>query len=197
MDGVAERPGFAEQLALIAGLRWNLFRNSLRTMKGRLEVISLVLVGAMMGMGALGAGVGLGVASYFLVATDRLKFFGLVFWGVFLFWQLFPLLAAASSAQFDFANLLRYPLRFSAFYTLSLVYGFFDAPALIGMLWLGCIVLGLSLAEPALLLWALPAAAVFALVNVLLNRALFAWLDRWLKQRRMNALQLGRFRDGR
>ena len=35
-----------------------------------------------------------------------------------------------------------------------------------------------------MLLWAVPALATFALFNLLLNRAILAWLSRWLAQRR-------------
>jgi ABC-2 type transport system permease protein len=173
-----------EQLSLIAQLRWNLFRNSLRTFKGRLEFISFALVSVTIGLGALGAGFGLGIAAYFAVAGGHFEIIPLLLWGVFLVWQLFPLFAAAASAQFDFANLLRFPLRYSSFYLLTLAYGVFDPPALVGLLWCFCIGLGVCIAKPALFLWAPPVLVIFAAVNLLLNRAILAWLDRWLKQRR-------------
>jgi ABC-2 type transport system permease protein len=184
MAGVAAEPALVDQLRLVAGLRWNLFHNSLRSMRGRLELVSLIILSATMGLGALAAGVGLGVGAFFFVYGGHLRWLSLLFWGVFLVWQLFPLLVAASSAQFDFTNLLRFPLRYSSFYALSLIYGLLDAPALIGMLWLGCIAIGIAVAKPAMLLWAVPMLLVFAIVNVLLTRTIFACFDRWLAKRR-------------
>jgi ABC-2 type transport system permease protein len=184
MVGLAAEPALVEQLRLVAELRWNLFRNSLRTMRGRLELVSLIILSTMMGLGALGAGVGLGIAAFFIVHGGHLQWLSLLFWGVFLVWQMFPLLAAAASAQFDFKNLLRFPLRYSSFYLLSVIYGMFDSSALVGSVWLVCLAIGMTVAKPAMLLWAVPTLLVFAIVNVLLTRTIFSWFDRWLAKRR-------------
>ena len=43
---------------------------------------------------------------------------------------------------------------------------------------------GVTIARPALAGWAFVAMAVFAVVNVLFTRMIFAWVDRWLSTRR-------------
>jgi ABC-2 type transport system permease protein len=184
MVGVSVGPATGAQLGLVVQLRWNLFRNSLRTLRGRLEFVSLALVSFFLGLAVLGAGFGVGVGAYFIASEEHWEWLGLLFWGVLLFWQLAPLLVASASAQFDFSNLLRFPLRYSAFFLLSLAYGQLDPPALAGLFWLGCAAFGIVLARPAMILWVPPVALVFAAVNLLLNRTIFAWLDRWLRRRR-------------
>ncbi len=188
MAWVSAGPATGEQLELVLQLRWNLFRNSLRTLRGRLEFVSLALVTFFMGLAVLGAGLGVGVGAYFIVADGHWEWVGVLFWVVLLFWQLAPLLVASASAQFDFSNLLRFPLRYSAFFLLTLAYGQLDPPALAGLFWLGCIAFGIILARPAMILSVLPVSVLFAAMNLLLNRAIFAWLDRWLRRRRTREL---------
>src|SRR5712692_4235508 len=184
MAEIARAPGTGMQVYLVAGLRWRLFRNSLRTWRGRLEALSLVLVGSLLGFVAVAVGVGTGASAFFLLQQGKPEWIGLPLWVVFLFWQFVPLFALATTAQFDFANLLRFPLRFSSFFLLSLVYGLFEPIAVVSLFWLLCIGVGIGVARPGALVWTLPALAVFAAVNVLLSRVVFSWLERWLAQRR-------------
>ena len=51
-------------------------------------------------------------------------------------------------------------------------------------LWLLGIDIGIGIARPSLLPWATIVLLTFALVNLVLARMLFAWLERWLAQRR-------------
>jgi ABC-2 type transport system permease protein len=177
-------PGIPEQVALVRQLRWQLFRNSLRTLKGRLEVVALLISGLFLTGGVLGAGIGLGVWAFVLLQNNEVGWLAALFWIVFLFWHLFPLILAASTPQFDFRNLLRFPLRYSVFCILSLAYGLFDASAVVSLFWLACIAGGILMARPALVLWAAPVMLVFAAMNLTLGRTIFAWLDRWLARRR-------------
>jgi ABC-2 type transport system permease protein len=184
MAGIAPELATRTQLGLILQLRWNLFRNSLRTLRGRLEFTSLALVSFFLGLAVLGAGVGAGVGAYFIASEGHWEWLGALFWCILLFWQLAPLLVASASAQFDFSNLLRFPLRYSTFFLLTLAYGQLDPSAMAGLFWLVCAAFGIILARPVMVLWVIPVALVFAAMNLLLNRAIFAWLDRWLRRRR-------------
>jgi ABC-2 type transport system permease protein len=177
-------PGAGTQMLLVMTLRWRVFRNSLRTWRGRLEALSLVLVGTLLGFVALSVGFGLGAAAFFLLQQGKSEWMSLLFWFVFLFWQFVPLFALATTAQFDFSNLLRFPLRFSSFFLLSLVYGLFEPIGVVSLFWLLSIAVGIELSRPGLLAVILPAFALFAAVNILLSRAIFSWLERWLAQRR-------------
>jgi ABC-2 type transport system permease protein len=161
-----------------------MFRNSLRTTSARLDVLGVVLVGVLTGLFAAGVGFGLGVASFFLAREGRFGLLALPLWAVFTLWQFMPLMLATSTVAFDFRNLLRFPLRFSAFFLLSLAYGLLDPAALASLLWLACIALGLALARPDLLPWILLVLAVFAAMNLLLSRMVFSWIERLLARRR-------------
>ncbi len=177
-------PGIGQQMATIAGLRWRLFRNSLRTTAQWLDLVAIVLTTALGGLFVLGAGLGLGVGAHFLIVRGNPELLALPLLGVFLFWQLMPLLLASSTTGFDFTNLLRFPLRFPAFFLLSLAYALFDPAAVGSLVWLACIATGIALARPELLGWTLLVLAVFAATNLLLSRAVFSWLERLLARRR-------------
>ena len=193
MADVAVAAGIGEQVAVVAALRWRIFRNSLRTAAGRLDVLGVVLVGMFTGLFSVGAGLGLGIASYFLLAKGRLALLAMPFWAVFSLWQFMPVMLAASTASFDFRNLLRFPLRFSVFFLLSLAYGLFDPAAMASLFWLVCIATGLALARLDLLPWILLVVAIFAAMNLLLSRAVLSWVERLLARRRTREAMLAIF----
>jgi len=182
--GINAVPSTREQIALVARLRWQLFRNSLRTLKGRLETVSTALIGLTMTGLVFGGGALLGIATYFLVARDEWRWLEGLLWIVFLFWQLYPLFAASVGVQFDFANLLRFPLRFSSFFALSLIYGLFDPGAVTSLFWLFCMWVGLGIARPAMLVWGLIVLLLFAAMSLLLGRMILLWTEKWLARRR-------------
>lgn len=184
MAGMNAIPSTREQIALVARLRWQLFRNSLRTLKGRLEAVSTALIGLTMTGLVFGGGALLGIATYFLVAHHEWQWLESLLWIAFLFWQLYPLFAASFGAQFDFANLLRFPLRFSSFFALSLIYGLFDPGAVTSLFWLFCMWVGLAVARPAMILWGLIVLLLFAGINLLLGRVVLLWTEKWLARRR-------------
>jgi ABC-2 type transport system permease protein len=177
-------PSLATQISLVGRMRWKLFRNSLRTWRGRMEAISLVVISLTISAFALGGGVGLGIFCFFCIKSGRAGWLALPFWFVFIFWQVLPLFVVASSPQFEFSNLLRFPFRFSSLFLVSLIYGVFDPFALAACLWLGCMGFGIMFGDPGMLPWIPPSLLVFALVNLVLSRAVFAWVSRWLAQRR-------------
>ncbi|HEV2421473.1 MAG TPA: hypothetical protein VGS59_07195 [Candidatus Acidoferrales bacterium] len=184
MAGLNAIPGVSQQIRLIGRLRWMLFKNSLRNVKGRLEAVSTVILWLMMSGLVLGGGIFFGVASYYLVAQGRWEWLAGLMWIVFLFWQIYPIFAASVGAQFDFSNLLRFPLRFTSFLVLSAVYGLFDPGAVASLFWLFCMWIGLGIVRPAMLGWALLVLLAFAAMNLFFARMLLSWLEKWLARRR-------------
>jgi ABC-2 type transport system permease protein len=182
--GLSTIPGVSQQIRLIGRLRWMLFKNSLRNVKGRLEAVSTVILWLMMSGIVLGGGIFFGIATYFLVAEGRWQWLAGLMWIIFLFWQIYPIFAASVGAQFDFSNLLRFPLRFTSFLILSVVYGLFDPGAVASLFWLLCMWIGLGIARPAMLGWALLVLLTFAAMNLFFARMLFAWIEKWLARRR-------------
>ena len=177
-------PQARQQLAAVAGLRWRVFVNSLRTFRGRLELASRIFVSLAFLGGGIGGAVGLGGAAWFLILHGNVEWLGTLLWPVFLFWQLFPLLATTFTQNVESANLLRFPLRYRSYFLIRLAYGSLDPATAVASLWLLGIDIGIGIARPRALPWATIVLLTFAVVNILLARTLFAWLERWLAQRR-------------
>lgn len=184
MAGLNEIPGIAQQIRLVALLRWMLFKNSLRNIKGRLEAVSTAILWLMMTGIVVGGSIFFGITTYLLVSRGQWPWLAGLMWLVFLFWQIYPIFAATAGAQFDFSNLLRFPLRFASFFALNLVYGLFDPGAVASLFWLFAMWIGLGFARPALLPWALLVLVAFAAMNLFFARMLLAWIEKWLARRR-------------
>jgi ABC-2 type transport system permease protein len=172
------------QFAAIAQVRWRLFVNSLRSRTGRLELVSHIFIGLAFALGGLGGAVGLGAAAWTFVSEGNVEWLALLLWPVFLFWQLFPLMATTFTENLDSSNLLRFPLSYRSYFLIRLAYGSFDPATALGSLWLLGITLGIGFADRGLFLWTALVLLAFALVNILCARMIFAWLERWLAQRR-------------
>src|SRR5205823_12751768 len=121
---------------LVAGLRWRLLRNGLRRKSNRFDLIGLIFVGVMSALFVFGLCFAFFAGAYNFLSVGRLGLLSLLFWGVFVFWQLFPIFAAGFSAAFEFGTLLRFPLDLTAFYVISLAYGLADFSALASVCWL-------------------------------------------------------------
>jgi ABC-2 type transport system permease protein len=181
---LAAWPGIRDQFAAVARLRWCVFVNSTRTLRGRIEMVSWILVG--FGFAAIGLGgmFGFGAAAWFFVSHRETEWLAVLFWVVFLYWQIFPVMATAFAESFDSANFLRFPLRYRSYFFIRLAYGSLDPTTLVASLWLLGLFAGIGIASPALLPWAALVLAAFAAFNLLLNRAIFAWIERWLARRK-------------
>lgn len=172
------------QFEAIALVRWQLFLNSLRTMRGRLELVSRIFISFSFAIGGIGGAIALGAAAYFFILREHTEWIGFLLWPIFLFWQLFPVVATAFTEEFDSSNLLRFPLSYRSFFMVRLVYGSLDPATALGTLWLLGIWAGIGAADLRLMLPAGLALLLFAVVNVLLARTIFAWVERWLARRR-------------
>jgi len=172
------------QLAAIAWLRWRVFANSLRTTRGKAEVISRVLMTVFFTVAGFGGSFGSAVGTWYFVSHGKPEMLAVVFWAVFLFWQLFPIMSTAFTNNPDSGDLLRFPLGYRAYFLIRLAYGSFDPAAALGCMWLSGMLLGIAAADPLLVVWALPVVLLFAAFNLLFLQMVFAWLERWLAQRR-------------
>jgi len=172
------------QLAAIAWLRWRLFSNALRTTRGKVELISRIVVALAFALGGLGGGAIMGLGAYLLLSTGKPEALAFLMWAIFGFWQVFPVIATAFTNNPDSSDLLRFPLSYRSYFLVRLAYGAFDPATALGSLWLFGILIGLGFAKPTLILWALLVLLVFAAFNLLLMQMIFAWVERWLAQRR-------------
>ncbi len=188
MADVTQPAGIAKQILFVAGLRWRLLHNNLRRKQTRLDLLGLIIVGSLASVVVVGLSFALFEGAYDFVSTGRVAWLSLFFWAIFLWWQLFPIMVAGFGVSFEFRNLLRFPLRLSAFYLIGLAYGLADFSGAAGFVWLISIVAGAAEARPALLPALLLVAALFLLFNVTLERLVGSWLERLLAHRRSREL---------
>ena len=182
-----------EQVRLVAGLRWRMLRNSLRKKNNRLDLIGLILTGTLSGIFVVGLCFVFYAGGYAFLSQGHLEWMALLFWGIFLFWQIFPIFVTGFGATFEFRMLLRFPLSLRAFYIIGLAYGFADFSALASICWLLSMTAGAAVAKPGVLPAMLLVVAMFALLNVTLERLIGSWLERLLARRRTRELFLGLF----
>lgn len=188
MAGMNFAPAMGGQFAAIARVRWQLFVNSLRTVRGRLELVARAFMFLGFAILGMGGSVGLGIAAWYFVSQGKAVFLAVLLWPVFLFWQMFPVLATAFSDNVDSSNLLRFPLTFRSYFFVRIIFGSLEPATAIGMLWSTGIAFGVTAAAPSLIVAALPAMLGFAILNILLGRMIYAWVERWLAQRRTREL---------
>ena len=172
------------QLTAIAALRWRMFVNGLRTKRGKMELVSRILITAAFALGGLGGFTAATGFAWYFVSQNKAEYLATLFWPILFFWQVFPVMATAFTNNPDSSELLRFPLNYSSYFLIRLAYGFFDPASALGCLGLFGILLGASFARPILFPWTLLVVLTFALFNLVLMLTVFAWLERWLAQRR-------------
>jgi ABC-2 type transport system permease protein len=193
MADVARPIGMLTQVRAVAGLRWRILRNGLRKKASRLDLLGLILLGLFTGFFVVGLCVAFFTGAYAFLSEGRFGLFELLFWGIFLVWQLFPIFAAGFGASFEFRSMLRFPLNLTAFYVIGLAYGLADFSAVASVCWLASMTLGVAAARPGVLPAMLLVAALFLLLNVTLERLVGSWLERLLSRRRTRELFFGLF----
>ncbi len=184
MNGINFTAPRSSQLATIAWLRWHLFVNALRSTRGQLELLSHIVISFAFAIGGLGGSFLMGVAAFFFLSSGRPEMLALLFWAIFFFWQIFPIMSTAFTNNPDSSDLLRFPLSYSSYFLVRLAYGAFDPASALGSLWSIGILVGVGFAKPALLPWTLLVVLAFVAFNLLLMQMIFAWVERWLAQRR-------------
>ena len=173
-----------DQLRAIGFLRWRLFVNSLRSVRGRLNLVSRSLVGLLVVCASIGGGVGVGVAAWGLISEGKSEWLPLPFWLIFLFWQLFPIMATAFTHNVDTSALLRFPLSYAEYLLVRLVLSALDIATALGISWSLGLFIGISVGDGRLAAWALAAILCFIVFNLLFARMVFVWLEHWLSSRR-------------
>ena len=193
MADVARFPGIAGQIRLVAGLRWRLLSNSLRKKNSRLDLLGLIIAGLFSSLFVVGLCFAFYAGAYTFLSGGRPVWIALLFWAIFLWWQLFPILAAGFGASFEFRNLLRFPLSLGAFYLIGLAYGLADFGSIAALFWLLSMTIGAAVAQPAVLPAMLLIVALFILMNATLERLVGSWLERLLARRRTRELLFALF----
>ncbi len=193
MADVRRAVSLREQIWLVAGLRWRILRNGLRRKSNVADLVGMIflsLIGVVLVIGP-------SFAFYFLgktfITPERLRWLPLPFWGIFIFWQIFPIFAMSFGSGFQFRTLLRFPLSASAFYVIGLAYGLADFPAIASTCWLLALAAGAVVEVPGLLPVMLTVVGLFVLLNVTIERLVSSWLERLLARRRTREIFFGFF----
>jgi ABC-2 type transport system permease protein len=190
---VIEMPGVVEQIKLVAGLRWRILRNSLRRKNNRWDLVGMVWVGIASALLVAGLSLAFFAGGYEFIVRGRASWMALLYWAIFLWWQLFPMFVAGFGSHFEFATLLRFPLSLRAFYLLGLGYGFADFGAVSSILWILSMLAGAARARAGVVPAMLLVSVLFVLVNVTIERLVGSWLEKILARRRSREIFLGLF----
>src|SRR5581483_6808459 len=181
MDSTKVIPG---QLTAIAQLRWRMFANGLRTLRGKMELASRIVVTSGFAFGGVVGFFALAGISWYFVDRGNGQFLAIPLWIIFVFWQIFPVMATAFTNNPDSSELRRFPLTYRSYLLVRLAYGFLDTASALGTVGLFGVLIGVTAAKPLLFPWTLIVLLVFGLFNLVLMQTIFAWLERWLAQRR-------------
>jgi ABC-2 type transport system permease protein len=172
------------QFAAIAWLRWRIAANSLRRKGGTGELISRIVLYTIFAGITLFLVLGAGVAAFYLASTGHLSRIAWLLWATFILCQFLNIQLGQPGTTFDPTLLIRFPLRLRTYTAIRLFFGILSPANIVGSLISLAIAVGVTLAVPALWLYAFVALAIFAITNVLFTRMIFSWVDRWLSTRR-------------
>ena len=178
------RPEVSAQLTAIADLRWRMFLNGLRSKRGKMELASRTLITLVFTIGGIGGFLVATISSWYFVSQNNAEYLAILLWPIFFFWQLFPVMSTAFASNPDTTDLLRFPLTYRSYFLIRLTYGLFDPASALGVMGVLGVLLGAGAARPVLIPWLLLVLATFLLFNLVLMQTVFAWLERWLAQRR-------------
>lgn len=172
------------QCAALMRMRGQMLGHSFRSTQGAFEFAARLVSYLVYGGMGVGLGVGAGAVAYQLASGGMWQFLPIEFWVVFFIWQMIPVALAAFQEQFDLSFVLRFPVSFSTFYALYLVFSLTDISTIVGGLCSLGILIGVAIVRPELAFWVATALVAFGLFNLLVVRLILAWMDRWLAQRR-------------
>ena len=172
------------QYGALVMMRFRMLANNVRSVQGAFELGARGVAFLIYTIMGISLGFGLGAGAYSLISGRHFQYVAALFWVIFVVWQVLPIALASFQEHFDLSGLLRFPVSFSSFYLLSIVFGIVDVPALLGGICCIGIWFGATLARPDLAGRVALILAVYAVFNILLARAVLAWVDRWLAKRK-------------
>ncbi len=193
MADVAQLPGVWQQLKLVVELRWHILQNGLRRKNNRWDLIGMVWAGIVSSLLVIGLCFAFFAGTYEFLQKNRPQWIALLFWGLFLWWQVFPIFVAGFGVNFDFKKLLRFPLSMNAFYLLGLGYGLADFGALSSICWIISMLAGAMAARASVVPALLLVSVFFVLLNVTIERLVGSWLEKILAKRRSREIFIGLF----
>jgi ABC-2 type transport system permease protein len=190
---VTQLPGVFEQVRLVAVVRWRILKNGLRKKHNVWDLIAMIWVCFFSGAIVIGLSFAFFTGGYEFLAKGHIGLMSLLFWGIFLWWQVFPIFVAGFGSNFEFGTLLRFPLSLRAFYLLGLGYGLSDFAAISSICWVLCMIAGAATAQSSIAPAMILVSFFFVLINLTLERLIGSWLERILAKRRTRELFIALF----
>jgi len=190
-DLTQQLPGVWKQIWLVAGLRWTILKNSMQRKNNRWDLVGVIFASIFTAMVVLGLAFAFYAGAYGFLKTNRPEWISLLFWGIFVWWQVLPMFLAGFGANFEFGTLLRFPLSLRAFYILGLGYGMADLGAVAAGCWMLAMLAGAMKARIAVVPVLLVICLLFFLFNLTLERLIGSWLEKLLAKRRTRELFFG------
>ncbi len=161
-----------------------MFMHGLRSIHGVLDLGATGVAWLLYSLMGLGMGLGLCAAAYSVASHSSWQYLPVLFWAISILWLMFPMMVASFQEQSNLGIILRFPVLFGSYFLLYLIFGLMDASTIVGALCCAGVWLGIIIARPDLWLCTAIALSIFAVFNILLVRAVFAWVERWLAQRK-------------
>ena len=161
-----------------------MFVNGLRSKRGKMELVSRISSPSPSRWAVSAASPPRPDSAWYFVSQGKAEFLAILLWPIFFFWQVFPVMATAFTNNPDSSDLLRFPLTYRSYFLIRLAYGFFDPASALGTVGVARDSARHHCARPLLFPWALLVLLTFALFNLVLMQTIFAWVERWLAQRR-------------
>lgn len=127
---------------------------------------------------------GAGATAMWAGFSEHIERVSWVLWAIFALSQLANLNLGQPGTTFDPRQLIRFPMGIWSYTAVRLFFGILAPGNLIATLMSLAAAGGLTIARPDIAGWAFLAMSIFAVVNVLFTRMIFAWVDRWLSTRR-------------
>ena len=193
MADVSRLPGVFEQIRVVAALRWRILRNSLRKKNNRLDLLGIIILAILSSLLVVGVSIAFYAGGLSFVSRSRVGWMALLYWVIFLFWQVLPIFVAGFGASFEFRGLLRFPLSLTTYYIIGLAYGLSDFSAAASVCWLLSMTAGAAAAKLSVLPAMLLVGAIFLLLNVTLERLISSWLEKLMSRRKSREIFLALF----
>jgi ABC-2 type transport system permease protein len=179
------------QYRAIAWLRWRIFINNLRRKGSSGDLIARILIIPFAVVVIILPTAGAGFGGWYFAQDGHLERIAFILWGAFAFCQFLNLQLGQPGSTFDPTQLIRFPLPASRYTAIRLFFGVLS-PANISSVCIAlAVAVGVTVELPQLWAYTFVALLVFAAANILFNRMLFAWIDRWLSTRRAREIFTG------
>jgi ABC-2 type transport system permease protein len=190
---LAQLPSVFEQIRLVAAVRWRILKNGLRKKNNVWDLLGMIWVAIFSASIVIGLCFAFFAGGYAFVAKARFGWLTLLFWAIFLWWQLFPIFIAGFGSNFEFAALLRFPLSLRAFYLLGIGYGLSDFAAISSICWIFSMIAGSATAQLHIASAMIMVSFLFVLINLTTERLVGSWLEKLMARRKTRELFLGLF----